>query len=341
MEQKQDNLRITRESWQNLVAQYTIPEAQASTWVLEGEEVAVLTPMEAQVIASTELFLEGIHFDLSYTPWQYLGEKLITLALSKIYAKNGTPTQVQFAFALTDRVSLLDMQAFWQGAQLAARRYAVDLVDGGRATVASGAMIISAQVLGSVNAETWVGIDGFSEGQVLCVTAELGAPYLGLLLLEREKQIQREHPELKPNFENQHTLLHNFFHPISPQSTLEQLRTLGIRPLAMTHLLDGLASALFRIAKRNKLGVLVYEDKLPIAEYARQFACSLPIDPTLCALNGGEETALLLALDSSTYLKIAEKQLLYPIGVVQDADKGLKLQSQAGNIYDLKAQGWS
>lgn len=340
MSNNPDSLRITRESWQNLIAQYTVAESQASTWVITGEEVAVISPLDSQVITATGLFLEGVHFDLSYTPWQYLGGKLLTLALSKIYAKNATPTQVQFSFALSSAINLLDMQAFWQGARLAAQQHELDLVDGGSVSVASGAMVVSVQVLGTVNTETWVGIDGFREGQILAVTGALGAAYLGLLLLEREKQIQREHPELKPDFENQRALLHNFFHPDSPRTTLDKLREQGIRPLGMTHLLDGLASAVFRIARRNQIGVLIYEDKLPIAEYARQFAHSLPLDSTLCALNGGEETALLLALDSETYLKIAEEQIIYPIGIVKDAISGLKLHSNAGKLYDLQAQGW-
>lgn len=341
MSQAQGTSPINHKNWRHLVAKYTIPERQASSCVVRGEDLALITPMAAQIVASNELFLEGIHFELAYTPLQYLAYRLFALALAKIYAKNAMPTQLQCACALTNNLKLEDMELFWQGLYQAAEKYAVDLVDGGSLSVANGAMVVSMQVLGMLDSEEWIGIDSFQEGQVLCVTGDLAAPYLALLLLEREKRIHREHPELAPNFENQHELLKNFFQPPTAVDALNFLREQGIKPLGMTHLLDGLASALFRISDCNEVGVLIYEDQIPIAEYVRQFAHSLPIDPTLCALNGGEETALLLALTPETYLQIAKHKILYPIGIIQNFAKGCKLQTKAGNLYDLTAQGWN
>lgn len=341
MEKDAADLRINFENWNRLVSGYTVPEYHGSTCLTEGEQLSLIMPLSEQIVVSNELFLEGIHFDLSYTPFRSLGYKLSTLALAKIYAKNAIPTQIQCAFALPDKIGLRSMDAFWQGLADTAKKHAVDLVDGGSLGLSRGAMAVSIQVLGAVDNDRWTGLDGFQPGQVLCVTGNLGAPYLALLLLEREKHIQQEHPNIKPNFENQRELLQGFFQPYLPVETLNSLHAQAIKPLGMTHLLDGLAGAIFRISHRNQVGVLIYEDKIPIAESVRQFAHSLPIDPTLCVLNGGEETAMLLSLSPETYLKIAEQEIVYPIGIIKDAENGRKIQTKMGNIHELKAQGWS
>jgi thiamine-monophosphate kinase len=312
---------------------------QSSTILSIGDDAAVIDHGGMQTVVSTDLLVEGIHFDLMYTPLKHLGYKCIVVNLSDIYAMNATPTQVTLSIAVSNRVSLEALEEFYEGVYAACEKYGVDLV-GGDTTSSQKGFIISVTALGEVAQHQYVTRSGAKKGDLICVSGELGGAFLGLTLMEREKKIFAE-TGAQPDLENQAYIVGRLLKPEAAKETVEYLAEQGIVPTSMMDISDGLSSELLHICKQSACGCVVYEDKLPINEEAKQFAYKLELDPTACALSGGEDYELLFTIAQADYEKIAQNPFFSIIGYITEASEGKQLVTRGGNRHNIIAQGWN
>ncbi len=312
----------------------------AGTLVSVGDDGAVIDNFGKQTVVSTDLLVEGVHFDLMYTPLKHLGYKCIVVNLSDIYAMNATPTQVTLSIAISNRFSVESLDEFYEGVYLACERYGVDLV-GGDTTSSQKGFVISVTAIGEVAPNKFVLRSGAQKGDLVCVSGDLGAAYLGLTLLEREKKIFLEHPGVQPDLENKSYLVGRLLKPEARKSVSEWLAEQEIMPTSMMDISDGLSSELQHICKQSSVGCVIYEEKLPMHEQMRETAFGLNIDPTMCALNGGEDYELLFTVKQEEYDKIVTSEEISVIGYITEAENGLKLITRGGNEHKLVAQGWN
>jgi thiamine-monophosphate kinase len=311
----------------------------ASTILGVGDDAAVLDHFGKETVVTTDLLVEGIHFDLGYTPLRHLGYKSIVVNLSDIYAMNATPTQVTFSLAFSNRFSLEAIEELYEGVYAACTRYGVDLV-GGDTSASQKGLLISVTAIGEVAPGAFVTRSGAVKGDLVCVSGDLGAAFLGLTLLEREKKIFMESPQVQPDLEGQRYIVGRLLKPEARKDIIEFLATEGIRPTAMMDISDGLSSELLHICKRSGVGCVIYEDKLPIDQETRQFAFKLELDPTACALSGGEDYELLFTISQADHDKIVASEQISVIGYVTDAAEGAHIITRGGNKYPITAQGW-
>lgn len=315
-------------------------ETRHSTTVLSiGDDAAVIDHAGMQTVVSTDLLVEGIHFDLMYTPLKHLGYKSIVVNLSDIYAMNATPTQVTLSLAFSNRFSLEALEELYEGVYAACEKYGVDLV-GGDTTSSQKGLIISVTALGEVALDKYVTRSGAQKGDLICVSGELGGAFLGLTLMEREKKIFAE-TGAQPDLENQAYIVGRLLKPEAAKDTVEYLAEQAIMPTSMMDISDGLSSELLHICKQSQCGCVVYEDKIPIHEDAKQFAYKLELDPTACALSGGEDYELLFTVAQSDYEKIAQNPTISIIGYITEASEGKQLITRGGNKHQIIAQGWN
>lgn len=315
-------------------------ETRHSTTVLSiGDDAAVIDHGGMQTVVSTDLLVEGIHFDLMYTPLKHLGYKSIVVNLSDIYAMNATPTQVTLSLAFSNRFSLEALEELYEGVYAACEKYGVDLV-GGDTTSSQKGLIISVTALGEVAMDKYVTRSGAKKGDLICVSGELGGAFLGLTLMEREKKIFAE-TGAQPDLENQAYIVGRLLKPEAAKDTVEYLAEQAIMPTSMMDISDGLSSELLHICKQSQCGCVVYEDKIPIHEDAKQFAYKLELDPTACALSGGEDYELLFTVAQSDYEKIAQNPTISIIGYITEASEGKQLITRGGNKHQIIAQGWN
>lgn len=311
----------------------------SSTVLGIGDDAAVIDHGGMQTVISTDLLIEGIHFDLAYTPLKHLGYKSIVVNLSDIYAMNATPTQVTLSIAISNRFSLEALEEFYEGVYAACEKYGVDLV-GGDTTSSQKGFIISVTALGEVPVDKYVTRSGAKKGDLICVSGELGGAFLGLTLMEREKQIFAE-TGAQPDLENQAYIVGRLLKPEAAKETAEYLQEQGIVPTSMMDISDGLSSELLHICKQSECGCVVYEDKLPINEEAKQFAYKLELDPTACALSGGEDYELLFTVAQADYEKIVQNPSISIIGYITEASEGKQFITRGGNKHAIIAQGWN
>lgn len=312
----------------------------ASTLVSVGDDAAVLDHLGKQIVVTTDLLIEGVHFDLTYTPLTHLGYKSVVVNLSDVYAMNATPTQITMSIAISNRFSLEALEEFYEGVYAACERYNVDLV-GGDTTSSLKGLVISVTAMGEVNADQFVKRDGAKKGDLICVSGDLGAAYLGLLLMEREKKIFLESPSVQPDLENQDYILRRLLKPEARKDIIGFFEEQNILPTAMIDVSDGLSSDLLHICKQSNVGCVLYEDKLPVAEDSRNFAFKLKMDPTACALSGGEDYELLFTLKQEDYEKITLNEQISVIGYITDASEGANIITRSDNKHALTAQGWN
>jgi thiamine-monophosphate kinase len=305
-----------------------------------GDDAAVIDHYGKQTVVSTDLLMEGIHFDLMYTPLKHLGYKAVVVNLSDIYAMNALPTQIVVSIAISNRFSLEAIETLYEGIYAACENYGVDLV-GGDTTSSKSGLVISITAIGEVEPEAYVKRSTAQKGDLLCVTGDLGAAYLGLLLFEREKKIFMESPGVQPDLENRSYILGRLIRPEARKEIIEFFKENNIRPTAMMDISDGLSSEVLHICKESNLGAIVYEEKIPIHDDARDFAYQLELDPTACALSGGEDYELLFTIDQSDYDKIKDVTNIRVIGYMTDADQGAHIITKGGNTHALIAQGWN
>lgn len=311
----------------------------ASTIVSVGDDAAILDHFGKQIVVTTDMLVEGIHFDLMYTPLKHLGYKSVIVNLSDVYAMNATPTQITMSIAFSNRFSVEALDEFYEGVYAACERYGVDLI-GGDTTSSQKGMIISVTAIGEVSPDKYVKRSTANKGDLLCVSGFLGGAFLGLTILEREKKIYAE-TGIQPDLEGQNYIVGRLLKPEARKDIIEFLAEQSITPTSMIDVSDGLSSEILHICKQSELGCVLYEDKIPVYEDARQFAYKLELDPTACALSGGEDYELLFTISQDDYEKIKLNDQVSVIGYMTTPDEGKHIITKGGNKHELVAQGWN
>jgi len=311
----------------------------ASTILSVGDDAAVIDHFGKQTVITTDMLVEGIHFDLMYTPLKHLGYKSVVVNLSDIYAMNAVPTHITLSIAFSNRFSLEAMDEFYEGVYAACEKYEVDLV-GGDTTSSQKGFVISITAIGEVAPDKYVKRNTAQKGDLLCVTGFLGGAFLGLTILEREKRIFAETGS-QPDLEDQAFIVGKLLKPEARKDIIEFFATSEITPTSMIDVSDGLSSETLHICKQSNLGCIIYEDKIPVHEEARQFAYKLELDPTACALSGGEDYELLFTLSQTDYDKILLNEQISVIGYMTEAEEGTHILTRGGNKHALVAQGWN
>ncbi len=312
----------------------------ASTILGVGDDAAVIDSFGRQVVVTTDMLVEGVHFDLMYTPLKHLGYKSVVVNLSDVYAMNAVPTQVTMSIAFSNRFSLEALDDFYEGVYAACEKYGVDLV-GGDTTSSQKGFIISVTAIGEVAPDKFVKRSTAQKGDLLCVSGFLGGAYLGLTLLEREKQIYLENPQVQPDLENEKYVVGRMLKPEARKDIIEFLESTAIMPTAMMDVSDGLSSEILHICRQSNVGCVLYEEKIPIHEDTRQAAFKFKLDPTACALSGGEDYELLFTLKQEDYDKIVLNEEISVIGYMTEPEKGAHIFTKGGNQFPITAQGWN
>lgn len=312
----------------------------ASTLLSVGDDAAVIDHFGKQTVISTDMLVENIHFDLMYTPLKHLGYKSVVVNLSDIYAMNATPTHITVSIAFSNRFSLEALDDFYEGVYAACEKYNVDLIGGDTSSSQKG-FIISVTAIGEADVNKVAKRSGASKGDLLCVSGDLGAAYLGLTLLEREKKIYLENPEIQPDLENQQYIVGRMLKPEARKDIVEFFEKQNIVPTSMMDVSDGLSSEILHIAKQSSVGCVLYEEKIPVNDEARQYAYKLEIDPTACALSGGEDYELLFTVPQSDHEKLVLNEQISVIGYMTDPEEGTIIRTKGGSTHKLTAQGWN
>ena len=312
----------------------------ASSIVGTGDDAAVLDHFGKQTVVSTDLLIEGVHFDLMYTPLKHLGYKSIIVNLSDIYAMNAIPTQAVIALGISNRISLEALDEFYEGVYTACTKYGVDLVGGDTASSQKG-FIISVTAIGEVTPGNFVKRSTARAGDLICCSGDLGAAYLGLVFLEREKKIFLESPSVRPDLEGEKYVIGKLLRPEARRDIIEFFESDSVHPTAMMDISDGLSSEILHICKESNLGCVLYEEKIPVAEQTRLAAFKFELDPTACALSGGEDYELLFTLPLEEQEKLVLNEQISVIGYMTEPEKGKKIITRGGSIFDITAQGWT
>ncbi|MDQ3143056.1 MAG: thiamine-phosphate kinase [Bacteroidota bacterium] len=304
-----------------------------------GDDAAVIDLGNQVLLVSTDMLVEWTHFDLIYTPLKQLGYKSVVVNLSDIYAMNGHPQQITVSIAVSNRYSVEALEELYEGIRLACEYYKVDLV-GGDTTSSPKGLVISVTVIGRQEKTKVSYRSGATPGDQIFTTGELGGAYLGLQILEREKQLFLSDPNIKPDLENQDYLIGRFLKPEARKDAILWLDKAGVIPTAMIDLSDGLSSDLMQICKQSTCGAVIFEDAIPMHPEAQLLALKFNIDPITCALNGGEDYELLLTVKSEDTDKLKFLPGFYHIGEITESKSGIKLLSTSNKLHDLIAQGW-
>ncbi|MFZ4543502.1 MAG: thiamine-phosphate kinase [Saprospiraceae bacterium] len=314
-------------------------QRQASTIKSIGDDAAVIDNSDAMTVISTDLLMEGIHFDLAYTPLRHLGYKAVVVNLSDIYAMNAIPKQITVSIGISNRISLEAIDELYEGIYQACKFYNVDLV-GGDTTSSMSGLAISVTAIGQAQKDKIVYRNGAKVGDLICVSGDLGAAYLGLQILIREKQIWQEHPDIQPEFDNSTYLIEKILKPEARRDMIEVFANAGLVPTSMMDISDGLASELYHICTQSGVGAFVEEMGVPMHADAKMMAIQFNLDPITCALSGGEDYELLFTVSPSDLEKVKYFPDTYIIGEITDKADGIKLHTEGGNIHPITAQGW-
>jgi thiamine-monophosphate kinase len=312
----------------------------ASTILGVGDDAAVIDHFGKQTLISTDLLIEGIHFDLTYTPLKHLGYKAVMVNLSDIYAMNGMPTQITVSLGISNRFSVEALTELYEGIYLACNKHGVDLVGGDTSSSGKG-LIISVTAIGEVAPDKFVKRNTAEAGNLICVSGDCGGAFLGLTLMEREKKIFLENNAIQPNLENESYIVGRLLKPEARKEVVDFLQEAGITPTAMMDVSDGISSEVLHLCNQSGIGCRVYEDKIPISEDSRKAAYKFGLDPTICALNGGEDYELIFTIRQEDHDKIVLNEEISVIGYMTTLEEGCKLISRGGNEYPLTAQGWN
>jgi thiamine-monophosphate kinase len=305
-----------------------------------GDDAAVLTYPDKQVLVTTDLLMEGVHFDLTYVPLKHLGYKAAIVNISDIYAMNGSPKQMIISVALSKRFSIEDMEDFYAGLRIACEEHNVDIVGGDTSSSLTG-LAISITCIGEADKEKVVYRHGAKDTDIICVSGDLGAAYMGLQLLEREKSVLKGDKEMQPDFAGKEYLLERQLKPEARKDVIAKLAELNILPTSMMDISDGLSSELMHICTQSNVGCRVYEEHIPIDYQTAVMAEEFNMNLTTCALNGGEDYELLFTVPISEHEKISEIKGIKMIGHITKKDLGCALITRDGQEFELKAQGWN
>lgn len=314
--------------------------SQQSTLKGVGDDAAVLDFIGKKTLVSTDMLLEGIHFDLAYTPLKHLGYKAVQVNLSDIYAMNGTAAQVTVSIGISSKFSLEAVEELYEGIYLACEKYNVDLV-GGDTTSSKQGLVISVTAIGYADEKDITYRSGAEEGDLICVSGDLGGAYVGLQLLEREKLIYLENPNIQPDLEGKDYIVERQLKPEARRDIIDLLKGIEVKPTSMIDVSDGLASEILHICKQSNKGCNLYEDKIPLDPMTYETAREFNLDPTVCALSGGEDYELLFTVKQADYDKIKFKMDITIIGYITEPNAGCNLVTKSGNVHPLTAQGWN
>ena len=304
-----------------------------------GDDAAVIDMGGRATLVTTDLLLEGIHFDLTYTPLKHLGYKSAMVNLSDIYAMNGTPRQLTVSLGISRRFCIEDIEELYAGIRLACEDHHVDIV-GGDTTSSLTGLTISITCIGDAAHDEIVYRDGAKDTDLICVSGDLGAAYMGLQLLEREKAALKGNDDVQPDFAGREYILERQLRPEARRDIIAKLREAGVRPTAMIDISDGLSSELMHICKQSAVGCRIFEEHIPIDYQTAAMAEELNLNLTTCALNGGEDYELLFTVPIGDHEKIAAMEGVRMIGHITRPELGMALITRDGNEMELKAQGW-
>lgn len=313
---------------------------QESTELGVGDDAAIIDHGSYCQVVTTDLLLEGVHFDLVYTPLRHLGYKAVVVNLSDVYAMNAAPRQITVSVGISGKFTVEAMEEFYEGVKLACERFNVDLVGGDTSGSMTG-LVISITAFGTALKEELTRRSEAQTNQLICVTGDLGASYLGLKILEREKQLHAEDPDFQPELLGYDYLLERFLKPEPRVDILLKLKEAGIKPGAMIDISDGLSSELLHICKASECGCQIYDDRIPIADETVRVSEEFQLEPLVAALHGGEDYELLFTVPLSDYDKVTAISGISVIGNITDQKGKALLVSGDGNAIPLQAQGWN
>lgn len=305
-----------------------------------GDDAAVIRYDGMETVISTDMLVEDVHFDLSYVPLKHLGYKAVAVNLSDILAMNALPHHITVSVALSNRFSKEAVDDLYAGILSACDTYQVDLIGGDTTSSVSG-LVISVTAVGAAKKEDIVYRDGAKDTDLLITSGDLGGAYMGLQMLEREKEIFQETENVQPDFTGMEYILERQLKPEPRKDVVLELKTMGVKPTSMIDVSDGLASEIFHLCKSSKLGIELYEDKIPIDQQTFDVALENHLDPTVCALSGGEDYELLFSVNINEYEKFKAHPLFKVIGHFTEESEGYNLIAKNGTRHELQAQGWS
>jgi len=305
-----------------------------------GDDAAVINGGDDLILVTTDQLNEGVHFDLGYTPLKHLGYKSAIVNFSDIYAMNGRPEQLVIGLSVSNRFSVEALSTFYEGLRLACDQYGVDLVGGDTTSSASG-MFISITVIGRTTREEVVYRSGAGENDLICVSGDLGGAYMGLLLLEREKQVYKANPAMQPDLEGNDYVLERFLKPEARRDIIQRLKEADIRPTSMIDISDGLASELLHICRSSNKGAVIYEDKLPVDVETAALCSDFKIHPATAALNGGEDYELLFTVNLQDFEKIKSVAGVTVIGHITGEAGLAHMVTPDNKLITITAQGWN
>ena len=304
-----------------------------------GDDAAVIDTKDKVSLMTTDLLIEGIHFDMTYMPLKHLGYKAAMVNFSDIYAMNGEPKQMTIGISASNRFSVEALEEIYSGIYLACERYNVDIV-GGDTTSSPSGLFISITVIGEADKDEVVYRSGAKPNDLLCVSGDLGAAYLGLLMLEREKQVFKADPNMQPDFKGHDYILERQLKPEARKDVIRKLKDAQVKPSAMIDISDGLASEILHLCTKSEVGCHVYEDKIPLDVTTVTAAEELKVEPTIAALSGGEDYELLFTIDQKDFELVKNIEGIHIIGHMTDPSEGKFMISRSGTAIQLTAQGW-
>lgn len=315
-------------------------QLQVSTVKGPGDDAAVIDHGDRYTLVSTDMLLEGVHFNMSYTPLKHLGYKAVVVNLSDIYAMNGTPRQITVSIGVSSKFSVEAIEELYAGIHMACKFYQVDLI-GGDTTSSQVGLVISVTAMGTVEKDKIAYRSGAGENDLVCLTGDLGAAYVGLQVLEREHAVFKENPNMQPDLEGMDYILERQLKPEAGKGLIELLKENNLVPTSMIDVSDGLASELIHLSKASGRGITIYGDKIPVDHVTAKVAEDFNLSPTLAALNGGEDYELLFTMPLTSYEKLKHIPEIRMLGHVTGEGEGVYMADQAGNKITLEAQGWN
>ena len=310
-----------------------------STLLGVGDDAAVIDPLGKRVVVTKDMLVEGVHFDLSYVPLKHLGYKAVIANLSDVCAMNAKPTQILIGLGVSNRFSVEALEELYEGVKTACELYKVDLI-GGDTTSSPSGLTLSITAIGLVDGDSVVTRGGASAGDLLVVSGDLGAAYMGLQVLEREKEVFKEAPKAQPDLQNHSYIIERQLKPEARTDIVTELSDLKVKPTSMIDISDGLASECFHLMAASGLGVRIYEDKLPIDPKTYDTAREFNLDPTVCMLSGGEDYELLFTISQNNFENIRNHPKLSVVGHMTEDSKEHIMVTKNGLDVELKAQGW-
>ena len=308
--------------------------------ILGPKDDAALISHNNKTLVSADLLIEGIHFDMTFTPLKHLGYKAVVVNLSDIYAMNGTPKQITVSLGFSSKYTLEAIDEFYDGILLACEKYKIDIIGGDISSSVSG-LVISISALGEINENNMVKRNGAEENDLIVVSGDLGGAYMGLTVLQREKEVWKSNPNMQPELDNFNYVLERQLKPEARKDIIEFLADRKIKPTSMIDISDGLASEIIHLCKQSNVGCQLYEEKLPIDQQTYQTAMDFNLNPSTCALNGGEDYELLFTVKQKDFEEISKNAKLTIIGHIIKKESGYNLIGHGDTSIPITSQGWS